>query len=73
MVLGTQDKAKARRLKAELLSVATCFLSSDDLGDRADRIGPDLANALLELAELEGWTASKASSPYIRPSAKEDA
>ncbi len=53
--VGTQDKARARRLKGEAARLAAAFLESTDTGDRADRIGPDLAETIRKIATIEGW------------------
>lgn len=55
--LGTQDKVRARTLRRNLLHTTKAFTGSD-LGDRADRVGPEMVRLVLELAELEGWDSN---------------
>lgn len=53
--MSTQDKVRARVLRANVMRNLNLFEESTDLGDRADRYGPDLAKAVRELAALENW------------------
>lgn len=53
--MGTQDKVRARGLRKNLLWYTNLFADSDDLGDKADRYGPEMVSLVKELAELEGW------------------
>lgn len=52
--LGTQDKVRVKRSKQHLAWLAQNFKGAD-LGDRADRIGPEMVKVIEEIAELEGW------------------
>lgn len=57
--MGTQDKVKARNeanaVRANLLHYTRAFERSDDLGDKADRYGPEMVRLINELATLENW------------------
>lgn len=53
--MGTQDKVKARKLRANLLSCARTFHNSNDTGDKSDRYGPEMVRLVNELAVLENW------------------
>lgn len=53
--MGTQDKVKARSLRANLLHYTRAFHNSDDTGDKADRYGPEMVRLVNELATLENW------------------
>ena len=52
---STQDKVRAAQEAKTLLWYAGLFKESDDLGDKADRYGPEMVKSIERLCKLMGW------------------